>query len=48
MLVLLQYLQRLLFFYSEAVGALLQLSVFLGLVVLLTVEIRAVDLSTFQ
>lgn len=48
MLVLLQYLKRLLFFYSEAVGALLQLSVLLGLVVLLTVEIRSVNLSTFQ
>lgn len=46
-LVLLQYLKRLLFFYPEAVGALLQLPVLLGLVVLLTVEIGAIDFCTF-
>lgn len=46
MLVLLQYLERLLLFDSEAVGALLQLPVFLGLVVLLAVEVGAVDFGT--
>ena len=47
-LVLLQHFQRLLLLDPEAVGPLLQLPVLLGLVVLLAVEVGAVDLGALQ
>jgi hypothetical protein len=45
--VLLQYLQRLLTFESEAVDALLELSEFFGAVVFLAVAIGALQVDSF-